>query len=158
MDHRKAGRAFLYSVITTIVLMLGLGCYYLLFPKVFPTYVTMLFNEAAVLLPVLAVAFFHEGRLGMLIPFRRVRLKTLLMAVGYVILLFPITMFIDTVSGAFLDQTAEVVNDKTLLVPIWIMILASGIIAPLVEESVFRGVMLHSYKRSGNVAAAMVIS
>ncbi len=158
MDYRKANRVFLYAVIST----LALTVLYTLWVSMVPGDLNIILNNAlselVVLVPALAVVLFHGERLGNVIIFKKIKLKSVLLTFLYVMLLYPLVTFVNSVSMLFVDNTVLEVSDQILSLPVWQIVLSFGILGPFIEEIVFRGVILQSYQRTGRILASILLS
>ena len=137
MDYRKANRVFLYAVIST----LALTVLYTLWVSMVPGDLNIILNNAlselVVLVPALAVVLFHGERLGNVIIFKKIKLKSVLLTFLYVMLLYPLVTFVNSVSMLFVDNTVLEVSDQILSLPVWQIVLSFGILGPFIEEIVF---------------------
>ena len=76
----------------------------------------------------------------------------------YVVTLFPLVTFVNSISMLFVDNAVASISDQLVELPMEVMLLSIGLFGPFVEEIVFRGVLFQSYKRSGRIIASMVLS
>ncbi len=158
MDYRKANRVFLYGVLSTLVLTL----LYALWVNIFPGDLNIILNnflsEVVVLVPALAVVLFHGEKLGNVIIFKGIKIRSVLLTFLYVMLLYPLVTFVNSVSMLFVDNTVLEASGQILSLPIWQVVISFGLFGPLVEEVVFRGVILQSYQRTGRILASIILS
>lgn len=118
----------------------------------------LLLNQAIVLLPTLLFLAVSRENPVRLIPFRKMKIGTIFLTIVFTILCMPLIVVVNAISLLFVDNA---VNDLAVLLakvsPV-IVVLVVGIIGPACEEFVFRGVIYHSYRKSGKYVAAMLLS
>ena len=158
MDYRRANRAYLYTVIATLVFSFLYVAWLMNGEEDIPLTLNNFISEAVVLLPVLAVVLYSGDKLGVVIPMRKLRIPTVFLTMLYTMLLFPLVSFINSISMIFVGNEVMEMSDQILSEPVWTMILFVGIFGPFVEEVVFRGVLLQSYQRSGRIIASIILS
>ena len=147
MDYKRANRAYLYMIISTLALVLILTVWVFNTGGQFSILANNLLSELVILVPAVAAILYSGDRLGVVIPFRRIKISSALLTVLYVVLLFPLVTFINSVSMLFVDNTVVGLSDQILGMPMWQMFLSIGLFGPFVEEVVFRGFFLQSYQR-----------
>lgn len=158
MDYKKANRAYLYMILSTLALVLILTAWVFTTGRSFSIAANNILSELVVLVPAIATILYHGDRLGVLIPFKRIKISSALLTMLYVVLLFPLVTFINSVSMLFVDNTIVGMSDEITKMPMWEMFLLIGFFGPLVEEIVFRGFFLQSYQRTGRIIASMILS
>ena len=158
MDYRRANRAYLYMILATIGLVIVISLWYLNGGAEISILMNNVLSEAVVLIPALAAVLYSGEKLSVLIPFRKLQAKSVFFIVIYVITLFPLVAFVNSVSMLFVENTVTAISDDVLAIPMWVMLLSIGILGPLVEEVVFRGVILQSYQRTGRIVGSIVLS
>ena len=158
MDYRRANRAYLYMIISTLALVLILTAWTFNTGRELPILANNLLSELVVLVPAIATILYSGDRLRVVIPFKRIRISSALLTVLYVLLLFPLVTFINSVSMLFVDNTIVGLSEQILSMPMWQMFLSIGIFGPFVEEIVFRGFFLQSYQRTGRIIGSMILS
>lgn len=158
MDYKKANRAFLYMILATICFTLLYTVWMIGTMTPMPMILNNFLSEMMVFIPALAMVFFHGDKISVLVPFKRIKIQSALMIPLYVILLFPLVVFINSLSMLFVDNTVVEMADQILALPFWQMFLSIGIFGPFIEEFVFRGVLLQSYQRTGRIIGSIVLS
>lgn len=158
MDYKKANRAYLYMILSTLALVLILTGFVFATGVTFSIAANNILSELVILVPTIATILYHGDRLGVVIPFKRIKLASVLLTILYVVLLFPLVTFINSVSMLFVDNTIVGLSDEITGMPMWEMFLLIGLFGPLVEEIVFRGFFLQSYQRTGRIIGSMIIS
>lgn len=158
MDYKKINRSYLYMIIITILYTIGLSVYLLFTGGEMSFLVSNLFSELIVLLPVLIMVLRYHDNLKVLIPLKKIKISSALLTLLYLVMLFPLISFVNTLSMLFVDNTVMEISDSIVSAPMWQMVLSIGIVGPFVEEIVFRGAFLHCYQRTGRIVGSIVLS
>lgn len=158
MDYKKANRAFLYMILATICFTLLYTVWMIGTMTAMPVMLNNFLSEMMIFIPALAMIFFHGDKVSVLVPFKKIRIPSALLIPLYVLLLFPLVVFINSLSMLFVDNTVVEMADQILELPLWQMILSIGIFGPFIEEFVFRGMILQSYQRTGRIVGSIVLS
>ena len=58
----------------------------------------------------------------------------------------------------YVENTVSAISGEVLAMPMWAMLLSIGLFGPLVEEVVFRGIILQSYQRTGRIIGSILLS
>ena len=158
MDYKRANRAYLYMILSTLALIILLTAWVFSTGNEFSILANNVLSELVILIPAIATILYCGDRLRVVIPFKRIKISSALLTVLYVVMLFPLVTFINSVSMLFVDNTVVGLSDQILGMPMWQMFLSIGIFGPFVEEVVFRGFFLQSYQRTGRIIASMILS
>ncbi len=158
MDYRKANRLFLYMILSTIAFTGLYAVWMIRTMSSMPMLLNNLISELLCLVPALAMALFYGERISVIVPLKKIRVSSAFMVVLYVILLYPLVIFVNSLSMMFVDNTVAELADEITALPFWQMFLSIGILGPFIEEFVFRGVMLQSFQRTGRIIGSIMIS
>ena len=158
MDYKKANLAFLFMILSTLALVVCCSYWALMTGKELPLPVNNMLCEFMVLIPAVAMTLYSGDSLSSVIPFKKIKLSSALLSVLYVVTLFPLVTFVNSISMLFVDNAVASISDQLVELPMEVMLLSIGLFGPFVEEIVFRGVLFQSYKRSGRIIASMVLS
>lgn len=90
--------------------------------------------------------------------FRRIRLSTAGVICVFTFLCMPLTTTVNIFTLFFVDNTAAMMSGQILELPFVISWLMVGVLGPLCEEFVFRGILYQGYRRSGSALAAVFLS
>ena len=158
MDYRRANRAFLYMVLSTILYVLLYAAYVYRSGNDIPIVLNNFISEMVVHMPALAMIMFCGDRISVVVPLRSIKAGSFFLTFLYVILLFPLVTFVNSLSMLFVDNTIAGISDQILSFTMWQMLLSIGLFGPFVEEFVFRGFFLQSYQRTGRIVASILLS
>lgn len=119
---------------------------------------SLMISQLIIFLPTVAFLLLTRTKPGELIAHGRMRISVSLLVVAFTFLCMPLIVTVNAFSMLFVEN--EVVNLQSALtgVPGWLMLLMIGVIGPLNEEFVFRGVIYHGYRRSGKIIEATLLS
>ncbi|MCR4901649.1 MAG: CPBP family intramembrane metalloprotease [Butyrivibrio sp.] len=115
-------------------------------------------NEMSMFIPAVIFILCTGDRFSDLIPLKKVKITTLLLVPVYLFLVMPLCYFANSITMLFVENTVAAASDQILAMSFPLMVGSIGIFAPIIEESCYRGVLFHSYKRSGRTIAAIVLS
>lgn len=154
MSTKAVNRLFLVSLFVEAAVVLFLKITGIELHAVTSVVVTQLI----VLIPALAFLFGTKTKPGF-IAHKRMHPITPVLCVVYTALVMPLITEVNLISQLFVENRASQMAYEMLHVPGWIMILVIGILGPMNEEFICRGIYYHSYKKSTNRAmAAMFMS
>lgn len=118
----------------------------------------LLLSQAVIFVPALLFLAGTKTKVKDLIASAKPKWLTSVLVILLTFLCMPLVVTVNAFSMLFVEN--EVTNLQPLLqgVPAWQIVLMIGIIGPVSEEFVFRGVIYHGYRRSGRLVAAMLMS
>ncbi|MCR4758641.1 MAG: CPBP family intramembrane metalloprotease [Butyrivibrio sp.] len=158
MDYKRANRTYLYMIIATLALVLLISYYYAVTGRSLSIFMDNLLCELVILLPTLAVVLFSGEKISHVIPMRGIKPASMALTVVYLLALFPLVTCVNYISMFFVENMVSSISDEVLAMPMWMMILSMGLIGPFIEEIVFRGVIFHSYKKTGRIVGSIILS
>lgn len=157
MNYRSANRGFLYIVCSSILISF-IASYWIFFVGNIPVWANNFVLEMSVLIPVVIVMLFHGEKIFEFLPFKRIKISTVLLIIVFTLLLFPLVSLVNSISMLFVDNTISSISGDIVSLPMGLMLFSMGIFGPFVEEFVFRGFFLQSYKRSGRIVGSILLS
>lgn len=117
-----------------------------------------LVSELTVLLPGLIMLLVMRSRLDEWFVFGRVKVSVVLLTILFTYLVMPFISFINVLSQLFTDNAAlDIFGSASSLSP-GLMVFIIGVIGPICEELVFRGMIYQGYRKSGRIIGAIVLS
>lgn len=119
---------------------------------------SLLLSQLIVLVPAVLFLFGTRTDPGRLIAHNRPKFTTALLVVVFTFLCMPAIIAINAFSMLFVDNEVAGLQSYMLSVPWWQILLMVGIIGPVSEEFVFRGVIYHGYKTSQRFVGSMLLS
>lgn len=93
----------------------------------------------------------------MRIPFVKPKGKELLQTIGITIGGIPIAMLLNALAG-FISSAGLDTTEDVIIYPIWLSIITFAVVPAIVEEYVFRGIILTEYLKVGTAPAVLVSS
>ena len=119
---------------------------------------SLLLSQLIVLVPAVLFLFGTKTDPGRLIAHNRPKFTTALLVVVFTFLCMPASIAVNAFSMLFVDKEVAGLQSYMLSVPWWQILLMVGIIGPVSEEFVFRGVIYHGYKTSQRFVGSMLLS
>lgn len=119
---------------------------------------SLLLSQLIVLVPAVLFLFGTRTDPGRLIAHNRPKFTTTLLVVVFTFLCMPAIIAVNAFSVLFVDNEVAGLQSYMLSVPWWQILLMVGIIGPVSEEFVFRGVIYHGYKTSQRFVGSMLLS
>ncbi len=119
---------------------------------------SLLLSQLIVLVPAVLFLFGTRTDPGRLIAHNRPKFTTTLLVVVFTFLCMPAIIAVNAFSMLFVDNEVARLQSYMLSVPWWQILLMVGIIGPVSEEFVFRGVIYHGYKTSQRFVGSMLLS
>lgn len=118
---------------------------------------SLLLSQLIVLVPAVLFLFGTRTDPGRLIAHNRPKFTTTLLVVVFTFLCMPAIIAVNAFSMLFVDNEVAGLQSYMLSVPWWQILLMVGIIGPVSEEFVFRGVIYHGYKTSQRFVGSMLL-
>lgn len=119
---------------------------------------SLLLSQLIVLVPAVLFLFGTRTDPSRLIAHNRPKFTTTLLVVVFTFLCMPAIIAVNAFSMLFVDNEVAGLQSYMLSVPWWQILLMVGIIGPVSEEFVFRGVIYHGYKTSQRFVGSMLLS
>lgn len=119
---------------------------------------SLLLSQLIVLVPTALFLFGTRTDPGRLIAHNRPKFTTTLLVVVFTFLCMPAIIAVNAFSMLFVDNEVAGLQSYMLSVPWWQILLMVGIVGPVSEEFVFRGVIYHGYKTSQRFVGSMLLS
>lgn len=158
MNSKKAGLAFLVSILLYIVVIVAV-------PELFPevTGNLVLSNalcEMVILVPGLLFVLFSEKQPTEFLGFHKLKISTVLAIIPFTMLTSPFVTLINLVSQFFVEnEVAGMVEGFQITqMPFWQVFLTIAVFGPFCEELACRGVYYCSFKKGGGAFKAMLLS
>ena len=119
---------------------------------------SLLLSQLIVLVPAVLFVFGTKTDPCTLLAHNRPKFTTALLVVVFTFLCMPAIIAVNAFSMLFVDNEVAGLQSYMLSVPWWQILLMVGIIGPVSEEFVFRGVIYHGYKTSQRFVGSMLLS
>lgn len=156
MNGKKVNWIFLAAVLLHIMAVVLLSVLYPVFQLGMIS--NLIVSQLIVLLPAAFGVLLAKENLIKLTGFRKIKMSSVFMIILFTFLCMPLVTLINAVSMLFVDNAVAAVSSDILEAPFMAMFLIMGILGPLNEELVCRGVFYQGYKRSGTIMQAMLLS
>ena len=156
MDNKKVNWMFLTSIIVEIIIVLLLG----IFRNHISLNITsnLIVSEMILLVPALTFVFATKTKIRDVLNFKPIKVSTVLMICLFTYLTMPLVTTLNAITMLFSKNVVEEMSADILQMPFLLMLLLMGILGPICEEVVFRGIVYEGYRKSGTVLQAMFFS
>lgn len=113
-------------------------------------------TEGVVVIPALVFAICSKGRLRDTMAFHKIRIPTIFLAVLYIALLGPLVTLCNAITMLFVENTATEILTVVSAISFGGMFFFVGLLAPVCEEIVFRGVLYTGFRKNGTPMQAIL--
>ncbi len=156
MNGKKVNWIFLIVVLFNITTIVLLSVLYPVFQLgMVPN---LILSQLIVLLPAAMGVLLAKENPIKLAGFHKIKMSSVFMIILFTFLCMPLITLINAISMLFVDNAVASMSSDILEAPFMAMFLLMGILGPLNEELVCRGIFYQSYKRSGTMLQAMLLS
>lgn len=159
MEYKKINWAFLAFLGLELVLMISLVLWGSNI-DLDNVMISILLAESTIVIPPVIVLVFGKYSEGICnrLAIKKMRPLTFVAVFIYGILIMPIGTLANAISMLWVDNEVLESSGAMLDAPWYLTLLSSAIIAPVLEEFVFRGFMYCGYRRDGSRVAAVIMS
>lgn len=113
-------------------------------------------SEGIIMIPALLFAVCSKERLRDTTAFHKIRIPTIFLAVLYIILLGPLVTLCNAITMLFVENTATEILTVVSAISFGGMFFFVGLLAPVCEEIVFRGVLYTGFRKNGTPMQAIL--
>ncbi len=117
---------------------------------------TLWLSEGIIMIPALLFTVCSKERLRDAAAIHKIRIPTIFLAVLYIALLGPLVLLCNAVTMLFVDNTAEEILSYVSEISIGEMFFFVGLLAPVCEEIVFRGILYTGFRKNGTPMQAIL--
>ena len=156
MNAKKINWIFLAVILLNIALVVLMLVVYPVFELGIVS--NLIVSQLVILVPSLIGVLASRENLIELAGFRKFKISSALMTVLFTFLFMPLVSLINMISMCFVDNAVAAVSGEILETPFLVMLVLMGILGPMSEELVCRGIIYHGYKRTGTMMQAMLLS
>lgn len=158
MNSKRVNWFYLSTVLLYIGLIIGVNVYYMFGGRGMSIIASIVLGQAIIFVPAVFFVIFSREKINHILGFKKIKISSALMIILFTFLMLPITTVINAVSMLFVDNTVAQMSGLVLQLPMLLMVLLMGVLGPLSEEMIFRGMVFGGYKRSGNTIKAIILS
>ncbi len=158
MNAKKTNWLFTTIIIINIIAVFGIALLAESIDVKLGAIPALLLSQAMLIVPAVMFLLGTKTKVRDLIAMEKPKWITSFLTIALTYFCMPLIVTVNAFSMLFVEN--EVNNLQPLLqgIPWWQLVLMIGIIGPVSEEFVFRGVIYHGYRRSGRLIAAMLMS
>ncbi len=156
MNAKKVNWIFLAMVLLNITLVVLLLVIYPVFQL--GIVANLIVSQIIILVPALIGVLAGRENLIEFAGFRKFKISSALMTVLFTFLFMPLVTLINMISMCFVDNAVASMSGEILDTPFFVIFTLMGILGPMSEELVCRGIVYHGYKRTGTMMQALLLS
>lgn len=119
---------------------------------------SLLLNQLIFLIPAFCFLAGTKTAVSSVAPLKRIHPATPFLCMVFTGLCMPLITVVNMISMLFVSNAANQIGNALVETPAWLIILVVGILGPMNEEFIYRGVFYQSYRKTGRILAAMVMS
>ena len=123
-----------------------------------PVVPNILLSQMTLFVPAIFFVIFSKEKFRELIPLRLPKISSLILLVVISFLFMPLLTVMNAISLLFVENESQAIMGLLQGTPYWLVFLFVGILGPLSEEFVFRGVIYHGYRKSGRIIMSGFLS
>jgi len=117
-----------------------------------------LVSEGIIIVPAILFLLPMKSRFNEALGFRNIKISTFFMIILFTVLIMPLVTVLNAFSMFFAENAVASMHGDILGISFTVMWLLIGVYGPLCEEFVFRGVLYSSYKKTGRMLGAVLLS
>lgn len=117
---------------------------------------TFWLSEGIIMIPALLFAICSKERFRDAAAIHKIRIPTIFMAVLYIALLGPLVSLCNALTMLFVDNTATEILSYVSEISFGGMFFFVGLLAPVCEEIVFRGILYTGFRKNGTPMQAIL--
>lgn len=119
---------------------------------------SLVMNQLIFLIPAVCFLLKTKTALPDIAPHKKIHPVTPFLCIVFTGLCMPLITLINMVSQLFVSNAANQIGAALAGTPAWLIVLVVGILGPMNEEFIYRGIFYQSYRKTGRILAAMVMS
>lgn len=155
MNSKKAGILFMTQMLVMWIAVIVLG--------ILSKYISInivqnaLLSEGILVVPAIGMLMMHETKPKVLLTLGYIRPANCFKVWIYTMLVWPTILLANLVSQLFTVNAVDAMSDSIFEMPFELVFLLVGVIGPICEEFVYRGVIYGALRRTGRVKSAIII-
>ncbi len=119
---------------------------------------SLVLNQLIFLVPAVCFLIKTKTAFSDVAPHKRIHPATPFLCIVFTGLCMPLITVVNMISQLFVSNAANQIGIALAGTPAWLIILVVGILGPMNEEFIYRGVFYQSYRKTGRIPAAMIMS
>lgn len=155
MNKKRAGAVFMAQMIAlwVTIIVLGMLSRYININIIQNAFL----SEGILVVPAIGILVMYERKPMVLLSVNKLRVDTFFKVILFTILTWPAIMAANVLSQIFTVNAVDTMSDSILEMPFVVMLIIIGIVGPICEEFVFRGVIYGALRRTGKIRTAIVV-
>lgn len=124
----------------------------------FPVVANIILSQMTLFVPAILFLVITKQKIRELIPLRIPKISSVFLLIVISFLFMPLLTVMNAISLLVVENESVAILEMLQEIPYWQIFLFVGILGPLSEEFVFRGVIYHGYRKGGRIAMSMFLS
>ncbi len=157
-EANNLGLLFIVTVLVYLSILflgrVGVGILHLPIPWWGATFI----SEVFFLLPGIIYIKRKGKKIGEVIPFKKVKISTILLTLLLAVVTAPANMFANFFSQLFVPNAISEVSGTMISTGVFMLVIMSVIVAPLFEELTMRGIFYNRYKDTSSLFKAVLMA
>ncbi len=117
-----------------------------------------LLSELTIVLPAILFLLLSRTKWNAALGFHKLKVSSVFMIILFTFLIMPLITVLNALSMFIVDNAVASMQGDILEISFPVMLFLIGIYGPFCEEFVFRGVIYNSFRKSGSVFWAIILS
>ncbi len=117
-----------------------------------------LLSELTIVLPAILFLLLSRTKWNDALGFHKLKISSVFMIILFTFLIMPLITVLNALSMFIVDNAVASMQSDILEISFPVMLFLIGIYGPFCEEFVFRGVIYNSFRKSGSVFGAIILS
>lgn len=158
MNRKKAGWLYLIIACISIGISSLLSILYVKTGFELSMIPNILISEAMLIVPAFFILLISKEKWTEILCIRKIKWSTFFGVIAFTLAASPLVTLVNLISQLFVENTVNANSSQFLSLHPALLIFFVGILAPICEEIVFRGVIFSGYKKEGNIFKAILTS
>lgn len=154
MTAKKSGWAFFLMVLLSIAASVGIN--FTNFMDRYGIMGSLVLSELILVIPGLIIALCSKEKLTDAIPLQRIRFGTIPLVLVFMMMIGPLVTLCNLITLQLVSNEAAAIMDATMELSYGGMFLYIGVLAPFLEECIFRGILYSGFRNSGTPLKAII--
>jgi len=158
MNRKKAGWIYLIIACISISISFLLTALYMNSDFELDMIPNILISEAMLIVPTFFILLFSKDNIKEVLSIRKIKWSTFFGVIAFTMASSPLITLVNLISQLFVENTVTLNSAQFLSLHPLLLVFFVGILAPVCEETVFRGAIFGGMKKEGNVFKAILAS
>ncbi len=121
-------------------------------------YIGLIISQLFIFIPAVIFVVLTRTNLKQFIQMKKIKITSAILIALVTFLTMPILVAVNAASMLWVENEVNRMSDSITHMPMAAVMLLIGILGPMNEEFVFRGIIYHGYRKTGRIIGAAVLS